>query len=155
MATRLTSNAYSSRVNTRYWSDTQTLSPSCSAHSNSRNIPVGHVSTALVTVRISHMETTLFCGSGGYVLTNVSLTNSSRAGASDSVSRWPSRRSAARVAEPPVGMCVLEMVPATWSSTRAVSAPSSSTRSMQHCSIVSHASRSCVLISHAFLSLPS
>ncbi len=78
----------------------------------------------------------------------------SSAGASGGVSRWLSMSSAARVADAPVGMCVLAMVPARWSSIRAASAPSSSTRAMQSWSVASHASRSSELISHPFLSLP-
>ena len=148
-----TSNAYSSAVNTLYWSAIHTLRPSCKAPATSRSLLAGHVSTTLVAARMSHIEATLFRGSGGYVLANVSFTNPSSAGASEGVSRWPSRSSAARVADSPVGICVLAMVPARWSSTRVASAPSSSTRARQIWRVASHASRSSELISHPSLSL--
>ena len=49
---------------------------------------------------------------------------------------------AACIADAPVGMCVLEMVPAGWSSTRMVSLPSSSTRVRQTWIVAPHKSRS-------------
>ena len=55
---------------------------------------------------MSHMDATLFCGLGGYVLTSMSFTNPSSAGALDGTSRWLSRS----VADALVRMCVLAMV---------------------------------------------
>ena len=42
----------------------------------------------LVAVHMSHMDMTLFCGSGGYVLTSVSFMNPRSVGASGGTSMW-------------------------------------------------------------------
>ena len=47
-----------------------------------RSFLTGHVSTTLVVAHMSHTDTTLFCGSAGYMLTSVSFTNPRSAGTS-------------------------------------------------------------------------
>jgi hypothetical protein len=79
------SNAYSQAVNTWYWSTTPAV------HQQLTQDPGWTCPATLITVCMSHMDTTLLRGSGGYMLTSVSLANSSSVSTLDGVSRWHQR----------------------------------------------------------------
>ena len=57
-----------------------------------------------------HEDATLFHGSGGYMLMSVSYRNLRSVGVSGGTLRWLSIRSAARVTDAPVGMCMEDSV---------------------------------------------